>query len=384
VKAQTPLRRVPVYVVLPPRTMLLDLSGPLEVLRRANVEQDRVRFDVHYLGQRSSVTCSIGLPLGGLDPLPDPDTLPPDAMVMLIGEVRETMGIAHDAPASNGHAPDAHAAGDVASDAAGEIDREAAQERAREAADQAAREAALEADRADEAAIVDWLRATIRPGHVLVSICSGALLAARAGLLDGYACTTHYVDCANLARLAPNARVLENRLYVEDRDRFTSAGVTTGVDLMLHLVSRFVDHACALAVARYLVVYLRRGGSDPQLSPWLEGRNHIHPAIHRVQDAVAANPARNWTLDALADVAGSSPRHLSRLFNEHVGMSITDFRNRLRVAVARELLGHTRLDMERIAERAGFASTRQLRRAWRQLHPTPPKQARNRMESVSE
>jgi transcriptional regulator GlxA family with amidase domain len=323
--------------------MLLDLAGPLEVLHRANVEQDRVCFDVQYMGPRPSVMSSIGLPLGGLDPLPD--TLPPDAKVMLIGELRETMPVVRSVPI-----PDTGAS----------------------------------ADQADEAAIVEWLRATIRPGHVVVSICSGALLAGRAGLLDGYNCTTHYFDCAQLATLAPNARVLENRLYIEDRDRFTSAGVTTGVDLMLHVVSRFVDHACALAVARYLVVYLRRGGSDPQLSPWLEGRNHIHPAIHRVQDAVAANPARNWTLSALADVAGASPRHLSRLFNEHVGMSITDFRNRLRVAVARELLGHTRLDMERIAERAGFASTRQLRRAWRQFHPTPPKHARNRPSSVTD
>ena len=152
--------------------------------------------------------------------------------------------------------------------------------------------------------------------------------------------------------------------------------MTAGIDLMLHIVSRLVDHACALAVARYLVVYLRRSGADPQLSPWLEGRNHVHPAIHRVQDAVAADPAREWTLTSLARVAGASSRHLSRLFNEHAGMSITDYRNRLRVALARELLGHTRLDMEHVAERAGFASPRQLRRAWRQLYATPPKQAR--------
>jgi transcriptional regulator GlxA family with amidase domain len=231
-------------------------------------------------------------------------------------------------------------------------------------------------DDRDEEAIVEWLRASIQPEHLLVSICSGALLAARAGLLDGYACTTHYVNCADLASIAPRARVLENRLYVEDRQRLTSAGVTAGIDLMLHIVSRLVDHACALAVARYLVVYMRRGGADPQLSPWLEGRNHLHPAIHRVQDAVAADPARDWTLGSLARVAGASSRHLSRLFNEQAGMSITDYRNRLRVALARELLGHTRLDMEHVAERAGFASPRQLRRAWRQFYATPPKQAR--------
>jgi transcriptional regulator GlxA family with amidase domain len=339
--ARAPRRCVPVYVVLPPRTLLLDAAGPVEVLRRANMEQERVRFDVHYVGPTPSVMTSIGLAMTGIEPLPD--ALPAEAMVIVAGSVEVIMPAARDA-------------GGVPHAAYGSRSR---------------------ADGDNDAAIVAWLRAAIRPGHTLVSICSGAVLAARAGLLDGYACTTHYSTCAQLAAIAPKARVLENRLYVEDRDRFTSAGVTAGIDLMLHLVARLTDHACALAIARYMVVYLRRGGADPQLSPWLEGRNHIHPAIHRVQDAVTADPARPWTLDALADVAGASARHLSRLFNEQVGMSITDYRNRLRVALARELLGHTRLDMERIAERAGFASTRQLRRAWRQLYTTPPNHARD-------
>jgi transcriptional regulator GlxA family with amidase domain len=332
----TPRGRLPVYVVLPPQALLLDVAGPLEVLRRANMLQERVRFDVHYVGPSPTVISSIGLTIAGIEEMPA--SLPANAMVVIVGNVDEIMPAAGARAAHTKRTP--------------------------------------KDDRHDEAAIVEWLKKMIQPDHVLVSICSGALLAARAGLLDGYICTTHHVNCADLATIAPKAKVVENRLYVEDRERFTSAGVTAGIDLMLHLVSRIIDPACALAVARYLVVYIRRGGGDPQLSPWLEGRNHIHPAIHRVQDAVTADPAREWTLDALADVAGASSRHLSRLFNEHVGMSITDYRNRLRVALARELLSHTRLDMERIAERAGFASTRQLRRAWRQFYPTPPKHAR--------
>jgi transcriptional regulator GlxA family with amidase domain len=341
-----PRSRVPVYVVLPPRTLLLDVAGPLDVLRRANMVQERVRFDVRYVGAAKSVVSSIGLELAGIDPLPPvaAGELPANAMVVIAGSVDEIMPAVHD-PAG----------------------RKPAQRRRDD-------DDADDAD--DEEAIVEWLRASIQPEHLLVSICSGALLAARAGLLDGYACTTHYVNCADLAAIAPHARVLENRLYVEDRQRLTSAGVTAGIDLMLHIVSRLVDHACAVDVARYLVVYMRRGGADPQLSPWLEGRNHLHPAIHRVQDAVTADPARDWTLGSLARIAGASSRHLSRLFNEHAGMSITDYRNRLRVALARELLGHTRLDMEHVAERAGFASPRQLRRAWRQFHATPPRQAR--------
>jgi transcriptional regulator GlxA family with amidase domain len=323
-------RIIPVVVVLPPRTLLLDVAGPIEVLRRANLIQDRVRFDVRFTGATRALCSSIGLTLSGIEPLPR--SLPPDAFVVVAGNVDTFI---------DGSGGDA-------------------------------------GDDANDVKIVAWLRARIRPGHRLVTICSGATLAARAGLLDGYACTTHYLDCARLAAAAPQAKVLENRLYVEDRDRLSSAGITAGIDLMLHVVAQLMDHACALAIARYLVVYLRRSGSDPQLSPWLEGRNHIHPAVHRVQDTIAGDPAQPWPARRLAQIAGTSPRHLSRLFHEHVGMHLADYRNRLRAALARELIGQTRLDMERVAERSGFASTRQFRRVWRQLYDSSPSEERTR------
>jgi transcriptional regulator GlxA family with amidase domain len=223
---------------------------------------------------------------------------------------------------------------------------------------------------------VAWLRRVVAPETLLVSICSGALLAARAGLLDGVNCTTHFSDCGELAAMAPSAKVLENRLYVEDGNRYTSAGITAGIDLMLHIIGRLTSPATSAAVARQLVVYLRRAGTDPQLSPWLEGRNHIHPAIHRVQDAITADPTRDWSLDTLAPIAFASPRHLSRLFNDHTGMSIPDYLNKLRVALAQQLLTETRLDIERVAEKAGFNSSRQLRRAWSRVSETPPSAVR--------
>jgi transcriptional regulator GlxA family with amidase domain len=322
-------RRISVWVIVPPRALLLDIAGPLEVLRRACIEQRDVGFDVHYASPAATVMSSIGLALTGIEPLPD--VLDDDAMIVVPGSADMIA---------------------FASDVSGESVTRA------------------------EAAIVDWLAESVRPSHTLVSICSGALLAARAGLLDGYDCTTHFSVCAELAALAPRARVFDNRLYVDDGARCSSAGVTAGTDLMLHLVSGICSPAVALSVARHLVVYLRRSGADPQLSPWLEGRNHIHPAVHRAQDAIAANPSHAWTLAALARIANTSSRHLSRLFNEHAGMGLPDYINRLRVSLARELLGQTRLDMERVAERSGFASARQLRRAWRRSYATPPHAAR--------
>lgn len=325
---------IPVYVVVPPNVLLLDIAGPIEVLRKANLLQDKMRYDVSYIGPLAGCDSSVGLSLAGVQPLPD--DLPDGATIILPGHVEP-----------NANDPDA-----------------------------------TEQQSSAEQEIVDWLAQAVRPGVRLVSICAGALLAARAGLLDGYECTTHHGSIADLRKAAPQAKVRENRLFVEDGERLTSAGITTGIDLMLHLVAQAAGHETAFAVARYLVVYLRRAGGDAQLSPWLEGRNHIHPAMHRVQDAVTREPARDWSVDMLADLAGASSRNLSRLFNEHAGLSVTDYVNRMRIALARDLLSTTRLDMEAIAEQAGFGSPRQLRRAWSRYYSAPPRVLRQQLRGL--
>jgi transcriptional regulator GlxA family with amidase domain len=322
-------KEILVFVVVPPNVLLLDVAGPMEVLRKANLEQQAVRFVATYVGPAPVVGSSIGLTVAGVAPLPE--RLPDGAFVVISGSVSVPMAGSAAAP-----------------DDSGRLEQE----------------------------IVAWLRRVVRPSVTVASICSGALLAARAGLLDGKACTTHYASIAELRRLAPLARVEDNRLFVIDGERLTSAGITSGVDLMLHVVAAMTGPAVAVAIARYLVVYLRRSAADPQLSPWLEGRNHIHPAIHRVQDAIAAEPARAWSLSSAARVAASSPRNLSRLFNQHTGMSVTTYVNRMRVALARELVMGSRLDIETVAERSGFQSARQLRRAWGRLHDASPSRAR--------
>ncbi|QWT22269.1 helix-turn-helix domain-containing protein [Bacillus sp. NP157] len=316
---------LPVFVVVPPRVLLLDLAGPIEVLRKANLLQSEVCFEVAFVGPRRRVGSSIGLGIDGIASMPS--RLPAGSMVVVPGHADVPMGAPRTTPAED-----------------------------------------LEA----EQAIVDWLATVVKPGIRVMSICSGAMLVGRAGLLDGFECTTHHADTAKLAEAVPQATVRENRLYVEDGERLSSAGITSGIDLMLHVVADFVGPSIAVAIARYLVVYLRRAGGDPQLSPWLEGRNHMHPAIHRAQDAVASDPAGPWSVDALARVAAASPRHLSRLFNEHAGMSVSEYVARMRLALARELLAESRLDMEAVAERSGFGSSRQLRRAWARNHALPP------------
>ena len=320
---------VPVLFVLLPNVLMLDLAGPAEVLRLAAQVEDStaVEFDLQYVSPVETLQTSIGLPLTGLAPLPP--TLAPGTLVVLVGSTSKVTK-----------------AGQQAFEAASSV-------------------------------LTQWLQAVFAPsGEKLVCVCAGALSAARAGLLDGRQCTTHHALCASLQSMAPKARVLENRLYVTDGNISCSAGVTAGIDLMLHWVAELAGPRLACAVARDMVVYMRRSGADPQLSAWIAGRNHLHPAVHRVQDAVAADPCEPWTVARMASLACTSTRHLARLFHEHVGISPLDYLHTLRLTVARELLVESTLDIETVAERAGFGSARHLRRIWGKYEAGTPSAGR--------
>jgi transcriptional regulator GlxA family with amidase domain len=309
------MMRQDVYFVVLPETLLVDLAGPADAVRMANRYQTAVQFEMAFVGPAAEVATSVGLVCGGLGPLPI--AVRDDAMIVVSGSVA-----------------------------------------------------------APNEQVVQWLRQIARPTQRLVFICTGALVAARAGLLDGRSCTTHHDDCGALRRMAPRATVVDNRIYVVDGPVYTSAGVTAGLDLMLALISDIAGPQCAAAVARNMLVYVRRAGADPQISPWLDGRNHLHPALHRVQDAVTADPARAWTAAELARLAETSSRHLTRLFHVYAGTTPVDYIQRLRVALVRELLAHSRLTLEQVAGRAGFGSSRHMRRVWGKYNPLPPSQSR--------
>ncbi|HGM5491259.1 TPA: GlxA family transcriptional regulator [Serratia fonticola] len=295
-----------VYFLMLPNVLLLDVSGPAEVLRLAG------QFQLHYVSPVPQITCSIGMTIGQLAPLPQKWDE---------GDILVIPGVA-----------------DSARYFASE---EAAQARG-------------------------WLQ-SMRPALAqrqldLVCVCSGALLAAQAGLLNGYHCTTHHAVIERLRQQAPAAQVKENRIFVEDRGVFTSAGITAGIDLALHLVNQHCGADCALEVAREMVVYFRRSGDDPQLSPWLRHRNHLHPAVHRAQDVMAAEPEAEWSVPQVAEKAHVSSRHLARLFRLHIGISVREYHEQLRLAVAQQRLQQG-YGLEKAALTAGFSSGRQLRRA---------------------
>ena len=346
------MRTLAIYFVVLPDTLLLDLTGPAEVFAMANRCQPStrdgvpLRFDLKYVGPCPLVSTSIGLALSGLAPLPE--AIEPDALIFVTG----TVDSAQPLRAWAGPSPTA----------------------TRAPAPAPARTSAAPPSGSDEAlaSAVAWLKHQASPTRRIACICTGALIAARAGLLDNRDCTTHHTDCAALRALAPRARVLDNRLFVSDGPISTSAGVTAGIDLSLQMVADLAGAPVAASVARNMVVYSRRSGHDPQLSPWLNGRNHMNPALHRVQDAISAEPARHWTLAELAAIACSSERHLARLFRDHAGTQAVDYLHSLRIALARELLSQSDLDLERVAQRAGFGSARQMRRVWQKFEALPP------------
>ena len=169
-----------------------------------------------------------------------------------------------------------------------------------------------------------------------------------------------------LAAVDPRCDVVANRVFVADGAIHSSAGVTTGIDLLLHRISDTCGPALAAQVAQAMVVALRRGPDDPEFSPFLHHRNHLHPALHRVQDAVGQQPQADWNVPAMARVAHTSPRHLTRLFIEHAGIAPLSYLRRIRLATAEAAL-QSGQNVTQAALMAGFSSDTQLRRAWHQF-----------------
>jgi transcriptional regulator GlxA family with amidase domain len=311
-----------ILFALLPDVVLLDMAGPAEAFRIANNAAPG-SFALTFAAQHGSVHAGVGLHLSQLDPLPE--DIEQDTVAVITGVIGKR----------------------------------------------------LKLDSPETQHLVQWLRTHApNPRLRVMCVCAGAVIAAKAGLLAGKSCTTHHSHLQELAEVEPTAQVLDNRIFVEDGRVWTSAGITAGIDLALHVISQTCGAPIAAHVAREMVVYLRRAGNDPALSPWVAYRNHLHPAVHRVQDAVTANPTHAWTVARMADVAHTSARNIARLFVEHAHCTPLDYLHQVRFALARELLTQSSLDVERVAEKAGFSSAHHLRRVWRKFEPLSPSQLR--------
>jgi transcriptional regulator GlxA family with amidase domain len=308
-----------------PELVLLDVAGAADAFRIAEREAPG-NYQLRFVSTQSTVRAAVGLHLDKLEPLPE--HVPDHSVIVVTGVTSK----------------------------------------------------GLRLDSAPATTLMRWLTHAMDNETVtLMCVCAGSLLAAKAGVLAGRECTTHHEHIDDLMQMEPSATVHGNRIFVEDGRVFTSAGVTAGLDLTLYVIGQQLGHQVAAAVARDLVVYMRRSGGDPQLSPWVMHRNHVNPTLHRVQDAIIKNPAAQWSASQLASVACMSSRNLARLFAEHAGCSPLDYVQRLRVALARELVSNSEMGMERVAEKTGFSSAHQLRRVWRRWEEAPPTTHRARV-----
>jgi len=322
---------IDVLFVIVPNSLLLDVAGPAEAFRLANWHRELrglpPRFRLHFSGPKETQGTSVGLSIAGLESLPE--KLAPATWVVVVGQ--PTKHLADVTPAVTGTAR--------------------------------------------------WLNRVLGESlreesgsHRLVTICSGTLLAARAGLLGNRRCTTHHELLASLRALAPRANVIDNRVFVVDGPLASSAGITAGIDLALHLIAEECGDALAATVAEDMVVYLRRSDRDPEQSPFGIHRGHLHMTVHRVQDAILDEPDRNWTMASLAKAGHTTERHLLRLFVEHARVSPLQYLQAIRLERARQALGYG-ASVTRAAEFAGFRSALQMRRAWSRQWGGSPRDA---------
>jgi transcriptional regulator GlxA family with amidase domain len=215
----------------------------------------------------------------------------------------------------------------------------------------------------------------------VASICTGAFVAAAAGLLDGRRATTHWQHAETLARAYPAIDVEPDAIFVEDGRVFSSAGVTAGIDLALALVER--DHGPGLArdVARSLVVFLQRPGGQSQFSPSLRAPVPQTAPLRKLCDTVAADPAGDYSLASLASLASVSPRHLTRLFHDELGTTPAKYVELIRFDTAKDLLDAGNPVTE-TAYRSGFGSSESLRRAFIQRLGISPRAYQQRFRSA--
>lgn len=235
---------------------------------------------------------------------------------------------------------------------------------------------------ARSADVVAWLAARRGRAARTVSVCSGAFLLAAAGYLDGRRATTHWSLADDLARRHPQVDVVPDALYVHDDGVWTSAGVTAGIDLALALVE--VDHGrdLALAVARHLVVHLRRPGSQSQFSAELEAQGTGPEPVRELQRWILEHPAEDLSVEALATRVALSPRQLSRVFRAAVGTTPGRYVDRVRLDRAKRLLVDTTDTVERVARLAGYRQAEAMRRAFAKELATTPAEYRARFSSA--
>ena len=220
--------------------------------------------------------------------------------------------------------------------------------------------------------LLAWIRA--RAGHIrrIGSICAGAFFLAATGILDGRQATTHWELADVLARRYPRVSVDGDRIFTQDGNIWTSAGVSAGVDLALAMVEEDHGHALALEIARRLVLFMRRGGGQSQFSTQLAAQAADHQPIRELIAWISEHLDADLSVPALARRIGMSERNFSRVFTQQVSSTPARFVARLRTEAAKAKIAATPEKLESIAQSSGFGDGETLRRHLHADMATPP------------
>ena len=220
---------------------------------------------------------------------------------------------------------------------------------------------------------IEWLQGAIREDTLVVGICTGAFMLAKAGLIDDKEVTTHHSLTNELAQQFPKTHVLTDRIFVRSGNIFTSAGVTAGIDTTLFLISHLASTRISVDVARDLVVHRRRMANDKQISDHLKYRNHISPLVHAVQDYISEHFREALNIADVCTLHRVSQRHMQRIFKEHTNITVRDYIASLRLEEARQLLENG-MGVEQAAHLAGFPNPSSFRDAWKKKYGGLPGQ----------
>ena len=220
--------------------------------------------------------------------------------------------------------------------------------------------------------LLDWLNEMVDQVRRMGSICAGAFVLAKAGILNGRRATTHWMVCDRLARLYPEVCVESDPIFVKDGNVYTSAGISTGMDLALAMVEEDFGRDIAVGVARRLVLYLKRPGNQSQFSNILNYQSVDYEPIKAIQDWIVDHLDDELTVEMLADKAMMSPRNFARVFLRETGITPAKYIEKLRLETARRRLEETRLTLDEISNECGVGNADGLRRLFlRHLKTTP-------------
>ena len=231
--------------------------------------------------------------------------------------------------------------------------------------------------------LIDWIVCAAGSARRTASVCTGAFLLARAGLLDGRRASTHWAFADDLQQRYPQVRVDAAPIFVSDGPIWTSAGVTAGMDLALALVEEDLDRDAALTIARHLVLFLRRPGNQSQFSATLAAQHAGREPLREIQRMVLEDVAGDHSVEAMAARAHMSPRHFARAFRAETGVTPARHVERVRLEAARRALEDTSDPVAAIAVRCGFGTAETMRRVFLRTLDVGPAEYRRRFHGSS-